>query len=103
MWVRVAIAPSCSGFTISQIGRMMAEWTYSCIPRHAIITALVLKNDGVEIELGSIGVQFDGWNWGIDNIIPCGRRTAKAAAKTGTIACGNSERLGAASVRIRLD
>jgi hypothetical protein len=31
---------------------------------------VILKDDGVEIEVGSIGVQFYGWHWGIDNIIP---------------------------------
>jgi hypothetical protein len=29
-----------------------------------------IKDDGVEIELGSIGVQHEGWVWGIDNIVP---------------------------------
>jgi hypothetical protein len=31
---------------------------------------VILKNDGLEIEVGSIGVQFDGWHWGIDSVIP---------------------------------
>jgi hypothetical protein len=31
---------------------------------------VILKDDGVEIEVGSIGVQFDSWHWGIDNIVP---------------------------------
>ena len=31
---------------------------------------VILKGDGVEIEVGSIGVQHGGWVWGIDNIVP---------------------------------
>jgi hypothetical protein len=31
---------------------------------------VILKDNGAEIELGSIGVQFDGWVWGIDSVIP---------------------------------
>jgi len=31
---------------------------------------VILKDDGVEIELGSIGIQHEGWVWGIDNIVP---------------------------------
>jgi hypothetical protein len=31
---------------------------------------VILKDYGVEIELGSIGVQHEGWVWGIDNIVP---------------------------------
>ena len=27
---------------------------------------VILKDDGTEIEIGSIGAQFDGWAWGID-------------------------------------
>jgi hypothetical protein len=30
----------------------------------------VVVRDGGEIEIGSIGVQFDGWAWGIDTAIP---------------------------------
>jgi hypothetical protein len=30
----------------------------------------VVVRDGDEIEIGSIGVQFDGWTWGIDTVIP---------------------------------
>jgi hypothetical protein len=26
---------------------------------------VIIKDEGAEIELGSIGVQFDGWHWGI--------------------------------------
>jgi hypothetical protein len=37
-----------------------------------------LKDDGEEIEVGSIGVQFDGWHWGIDNVIPMREQTARA-------------------------
>jgi len=30
----------------------------------------VVVRDGDEIEIGSIGIQFDGWAWGIDTAIP---------------------------------
>jgi hypothetical protein len=41
---------------------------------------VILKDGGVEIELGSIGVQYEGWVSGIDNIVPIigKRRTASA-------------------------
>jgi hypothetical protein len=31
---------------------------------------VILKVDGVEIELGSIGLQYEGWVWGFDTVIP---------------------------------
>jgi hypothetical protein len=31
---------------------------------------VILKEDGVDIELGSIGVQHEGWVWGFDSVIP---------------------------------
>jgi hypothetical protein len=31
---------------------------------------VVVKDGGDEIEVGSIGVRFDGWSWGIDTAIP---------------------------------
>jgi hypothetical protein len=31
---------------------------------------VVLKDDGLEIEIGSIGIQFDGWRWVTDTAIP---------------------------------
>jgi hypothetical protein len=31
---------------------------------------VIVKEDGDEIAVGSIGVQFDGWHWGIDCVIP---------------------------------
>jgi hypothetical protein len=36
---------------------------------------VLLKEDGIEIELGSIGIQYatgteEGWVWGIDTVIP---------------------------------
>jgi hypothetical protein len=36
---------------------------------------VLFKDDGVEIEVGSIGIQHgsgtaEGWVWGIDNVIP---------------------------------
>ena len=63
---------------------------------------VILKDDGLEIEVGSIGMQFDGWHWGIDNIVPIRRKMARAAALTEKTACGSSELLGNASARTRL-
>jgi hypothetical protein len=31
---------------------------------------VIVKEDGDEIEVGSIGVRFDGWHWGIDCVVP---------------------------------
>jgi hypothetical protein len=31
---------------------------------------VILKDDGDDIQLGSIGVQFGVWRWGIDSVIP---------------------------------
>jgi hypothetical protein len=31
---------------------------------------VILKEDGLDIEIGSIGVQFEGWHWDIDTAIP---------------------------------
>jgi hypothetical protein len=31
---------------------------------------VIVKDNGEEIEVGSIGVQFDGWTWGIDTVVP---------------------------------
>jgi hypothetical protein len=31
---------------------------------------VILKDDGVEIEVGSIGVHHEGWMWGMDSVIP---------------------------------
>jgi hypothetical protein len=39
-------------------------------PQAADNYRVILKDDGTEIEIGSIGVQFDGWTWGIDTAIP---------------------------------
>ena len=47
---------------------------------------VIWKDDGDEIEVGSIGVQFDGWHWGIDSILPMTASRAKASARTGPIA-----------------
>jgi hypothetical protein len=33
---------------------------------------VILKIDGEEIEIGSIGVQVDVWRWGIDGVVPMG-------------------------------
>jgi hypothetical protein len=42
---------------------------------------VVLKEDGTEIEIGSIGVQFDGWSWGIDTTIPMRDADAEGTGK----------------------
>jgi hypothetical protein len=41
----------------------------------------VVVRDGDEIEIGSIGVQFDGWTWGIDTVIPMRDVDAQGAGK----------------------
>ena len=40
---------------------------------------VIPKDDGVEIEVGSIGVQFDGWHWGIDSIVPMGEEDGEGS------------------------
>jgi hypothetical protein len=42
---------------------------------------VVLKDDGDEIEIGSIGVQFEGWSWGIDTAIPMKETEAQGTGK----------------------
>jgi len=42
---------------------------------------VILKDDGVEIEVGSIGVQFDGWHWGIDSIVPMREEDGEGSGK----------------------
>ena len=63
---------------------------------------VILKDDGVEIELGSIGVQFDGWVWVLIPSSRCESWKRRAAAKTARIACGSSERRGTGSARTQL-
>jgi hypothetical protein len=41
---------------------------------------VLFKDDGVEIEVGSIGIQFDGWAWGIDTAIPMKETEAQGTA-----------------------
>jgi len=31
---------------------------------------VIVKDGGAEIEVGSIGIQHEGWVWGIDSVIP---------------------------------
>jgi hypothetical protein len=55
---------------------------------------VILKDDGVDIEVGSIGVQHGGWVW---VLIPSSRRKSwkqRAVARIEKIACASSERLG---------
>ena len=44
----------------------------------------VVVRDGDEIEIGSIGVQFDGWTWGIAStpLFRCEKLRPKAPART---------------------
>ena len=42
---------------------------------------VILKDEGLEIELGSIGVQFDGWHWGIDRIVPVREQDGEGSGK----------------------
>jgi hypothetical protein len=42
---------------------------------------VVVKDDGLEIEVGSIGVQFDGWAWGIDTVIPMRELESEGSGK----------------------
>ena len=42
---------------------------------------VILKDDGLEIEVGSIGVQFDGWHWGIDNLVPMSEADGEGSGK----------------------
>jgi hypothetical protein len=42
---------------------------------------VIVKDDGAEIEVGSIGVQFDGWHWGIDNIVPMSEADGEGSGK----------------------
>jgi hypothetical protein len=48
---------------------------------------------------GSIGVQFEGWHWGIDSVIPMRDAEKEGGATT---ACGSSERPGTTSAPILL-
>jgi len=41
----------------------------------------VVVRDGDEIEIGSIGMQFDGWTWGIDTVVPIREVEAEGAGK----------------------
>ena len=42
---------------------------------------VLLQDDGVEIELGSIGVQFEGRHWGIDTVVPMSEVDAEGTGK----------------------
>ena len=42
---------------------------------------VILKDDGVEIELGSIGVQFDGWVRVIDSLVPMRELETESSGK----------------------
>jgi hypothetical protein len=41
----------------------------------------VVLHDGDDIEIGSIGRQFDGWAWGIDCVIPMREVEAEGTGK----------------------
>jgi hypothetical protein len=55
------------------------------------IYRVILKDDGDEVEIGSISLQ----HWQSITSSPCGRTRRKAAAPTGPTACGNSSLPGA--------
>jgi hypothetical protein len=42
---------------------------------------VILKQDGVDVQIGSIGVQFEGWAWAIDNIIAMREAEANGSGK----------------------
>ena len=53
---------------------------------------VVLKLDGNEFEIGSIGIQHGAaWRWGIDTVIPMRAHGRKGKARTAGTACGNSK------------
>jgi hypothetical protein len=89
MCVRTATAPRCSGFTIDQIGGIMAmphspprslmdamDLYFSKVvhPQAHDNYRVILKDDGLEVEIGSIGIQHgtatEAWVWAIDTVIP---------------------------------
>jgi hypothetical protein len=41
----------------------------------------VIIRDGDEIEIGSIGRQFDGWFWGIDTVLPMRELESEGSGK----------------------
>jgi hypothetical protein len=43
---------------------------------------VLLKDNGVEIELGSIGVQFEGWHWGVDAVVPMREVDAEGSGRS---------------------
>jgi hypothetical protein len=47
---------------------------------------VILKDDGLEVEIGSIGIQYgsgtqEGWAWAIDNVIPMRETDAEGTGK----------------------
>jgi hypothetical protein len=60
----------------------------------------VVVRDGDDIEIGSIGVQFDGWTWGIDNVIPMRDAKAQGTGKD-RADCMRQFRAGSAQLRSR--
>jgi hypothetical protein len=62
----------------------------------------VVVRDGDEIEIGSIGIQFDGWAWGIDTAIPMKEVEAQGTGRTVRTACGSFARHGTDSALIPL-
>jgi hypothetical protein len=62
----------------------------------------VVVRDGEEIEIGSIGRQFDGWAWGIDCVIPMREIESEGSGRDLKDSCNNLARPGTASAQIRL-
>jgi hypothetical protein len=59
------------------------------------IYRVILKDDGDEVEIGSISVQHSAgaqyyWKWAIDTVIPMRAHQTQGAAATAPTACGSS-------------
>jgi len=70
-------------------------------------TRVILKDDGLDIEIGSIGIQHgssatEHWVWAIDTVIPMRETEAQGIGKDRKDCCDNSERHGRSSARIPL-
>jgi hypothetical protein len=65
---------------------------------------VILKNDGLEIEVGSIGIQHgsggtEHWVWAINNVVPSVKSIRRAPAGIGRIPCDSSKVLGTSSAQ----
>jgi hypothetical protein len=62
----------------------------------------VVLHAGDDIEIGSIGRQFDGWAWGIDCVIPMREIESEGPGVISKTARDSFARPGSASAQIRL-